>query len=223
MADLFEQAFTERVAPLLENPDDYPEAISALEDIMPEMQERVDRSRVYHWLGNVYLLAAIRALSQQDGKAREHFDHVEEFFVKAIEEYYWRHDTRVALGRFYLSQGGRPDTALECLLPTANPEDDAEAWPAAAYEHQALGLAGTACAQLDKRDQAIWFWTEAFDPRFHEPLDQQGPDLTPLLHAAVGGFRMAPTEARPILDLAAKFPGVDRNILADLTRGLVDG
>lgn len=219
---LFEQLFADEVAPALQDGDRFPEAIAALERMMPRMETREERSLVYHWLANVHLLMATRALSQQDGRARELFDLVEEFFVKAIEEFHWRHDSRVALGRFYLSQGARPDTALECLMPTADPPEDAEAWPVAAYEHQALGLCGTAAALLGQREAALRFWSEAYDPRFHDVLDR-GPDLSPLMHAGVCGVQLDRAELQPIMELARAFPVCPPQLLDEVTERLAGG
>jgi len=187
----FDQFFRNCIEPLLSDHSKLEGAIGLLESEMVKMPSDFERSETYHWLARIHNQVAITAMADGDSNTgQEHFKLVEEFYVKALNEYSPRPQTQLALARFYLAPENRPDLALQILG-----EDPFPALPGqpestiSFFEHQRLALSGACGAMIGKEADAETALIGAFNPQMLEKLP--GPaDLSALKHAVMCGAKL---------------------------------
>jgi tetratricopeptide (TPR) repeat protein len=218
----FEEFFKDELEPLLAAPETFERAIEALEEVMPAMEAGVDRSQVYQWLGTLHVNVATQAL--QHGvvyEARRHFELVEEFESKAIEEAPGRMEPRLNLARYYLTFGQKPEGALEALTMPEGVEAEGRAEELrTAFEHQSLALRGVALTLLKRHGEAAEALDAAFGDRFAGKLQPRAVDVPSLQYLATRGIKFSPESAAAIVGQLRKLGVSDEGILGNLQEQL---
>lgn len=187
MISSFDERFERDVEPHLTQPDGIAGAVEALEEMMPAMATREDRSQVYQWLGTLHQSLAARALSAGDRAAsEEHFQLSEEFFLKGIEEAPARMPVRLALARYYLSFGADPGAALETLTIEDRPAAAELEGRELAWEHQRLALIAVTRAMEGDLDRCGLQLEQAFSEDILSRMDE-GVELASLEYLASQG------------------------------------
>ena len=212
MPNLFDTLFDKYIHPLLQSPETIPEAIESLQDAFREMPTDFERSEVYHWLARLHNVLASEAIKAGEiERAKEHHALVEEFYVKALDEYQPRPQTRLALARYYLAPENRPDLALQLLsadaFPSFETEDDPDGM-LAFYEHQRRGLLGACFALQEDLKSAVPLLKKAYGEDLRGRFEGHA-DLSPLKHMALCNVRMPLETIKEIADEALKFDEVE--------------
>lgn len=199
MGSAFDERFERDVEPHLTRAEGIPGAIEALEEMMPAMATREDRSQVYQWLGTLHQSAAARVLStgDRDG-AMERFALSEEFFLKGIEEDPGRMIIRLTLARYYLTFGASPGKALETLTVEGRPEAQELEGKELALEHQRLTLIAVSRAMQGDLDRCAQQLERAFSENILRRMNE-GVELPSLEYLASQGVPFSPDSVDDII------------------------
>jgi hypothetical protein len=157
----FSEVFARDVLPLIQQ-GDHTGAAAAIEACFPTLENEFERSEGYHWLASLAHVQATLALRRDDiTEARSHFGDVQEFSLKALDEFPERPDTRTFLARFYLAPLGQPERAFPLLNPFG-PTHRLDADSFAFYNHVRLVLRGVTLALIGSTEEAFEDWAEAY-------------------------------------------------------------
>lgn len=222
MSRSFHEFFHAELEPLLQSPDNFGEAVECLQNAMPDMATATDRSHVYQWLGTVHLSLASEALAHSlVHEARRHFEYVEEYQGKSIEEAPGRVEPRLNLARYYLTFGSEPESALEVLTLPEGASATHDEKLAMIFEHQMLSLRGVALTLLGREQEAAEALDAAFSERFAGKIPPRAVDVPSIMYLATRGVKFTRESAEGILAQLKKLGLTDDDLPPDFINELV--